>query len=712
MTMPSPDHVQAARVFSYKPLIERDSIRLIILQPALHDSEEVQCGLIHTTLSQCENDIFDHYTALSYVWGDTTDLRTILLDELPCSVTGNLYLALRDLRDSTKALRLWADAICINQADENEKGLQVAMMGEIYATAHHTVIYLGALDPGTENILLQGMAAGPSAAVSKSAQRAQYQSADLILSKAWFRRVWVLQELVFSRDPRIQLGKYRWRWDYVYRFLKGLQGKPVLSDSIDASASKESEDLIANLQSGFQTRESVVQGYKLLSEMQLARDKHQGKATESGQATLFRLIASRRGLGVTDSRDMIFAHIGFASDGHDRFVKADYSMTCVEVYEDYARSVFETSQNYGILFHVGDPKSPTRPRELASWAPNWSEPKSTTPLVELFPGSKPGSPDEWGPGGSDEGKKFQYNYIWIRNPAILACLGREMDSILQFSTPFSEQDISTEKRAEFITRFQSIMEDWMPWVKSPATFRNLHYYMGSILEKTELLYCDIYNAWREVIQDDRILPNWQTLSRQPSFRISLPPWQSKFCLEFDGIKDHYKRPNSLGLPIIVPYANSTPCLRLTVIDCLIWSIFTGFEELIKDRRLAQTATGYLSLVPSYAEEGDLICCVDLRMAEMNILCLVRPNPDVHNPTLDDTIRLKFDLARLSQPHEYHDAYYDHTGKACKLGILHGTFVGDCFVDMHRERPSAETTYQTPKMAENPLLKKSMIYAIH
>jgi hypothetical protein len=687
MTMSSPGHVQVAGVFSYKPLTEPDAIRLIVLQSALHDNEKVQCSLIHTTLSECENDIFDHYTALSYVWGDPTDLQTVLINESPFRVTVNLYSALRDLRDSTKTLRLWADAICINQDDEIEKGLQVAMMGRIYATAHHTVIYLGSVDPKTENILHQDKKTGSLVSVSNDVQSAHYQLANLILSKAWFRRVWVLQELVFSRDPRIQLGKHRWRWHHVYHFLEELQGKPESSNLVE---------------------ESALQGYKLLSEMQLARDKHHGRVTGSDQATLFRLIISRRGLGVSDPRDMIFAHIGFASDGHDRFVSADYVIPCVKVYEDYARSVFETSQNYGILFHVGDPKSPNRLPGLASWAPDWNEPKPTTPLIELFPGTKPGSPDEWGLGGSEEGKKFHHNYIWIGKPAILACLGREMDCIMHFSVPLLEQDISSENRAEFMTRFKSLMEDWMDWVTSPATMSNMYNYMRIMLERTESIYCDIYNAWREVIQNDRILPNWQTLSHEPSFRMSLPPWQLKFFLEFSGIGEHYQRPNSLGLPRVIQCSKSTPRV-LTVIDCLIWSVFTGYEELIKDRRLAQTGNGYLSLVPSYAEKNDHIFCVDFHIAELNILCLLRPNPDFRNPTLENTIRLKFDLARLSQLNDSHDAYYDHTGAVRNLDILHGTFVGDCFVDLYRERPLEEPM---PKVSENPLLERSMIYAIH
>lgn len=82
--------------FSYQPLDHPDSIRLIHLLPASSPNAELKCSLIHTTLKACA-DIYDHYTALSYVWGDSKDTRTILLDGLPVKITVNLFSALRDL---------------------------------------------------------------------------------------------------------------------------------------------------------------------------------------------------------------------------------------------------------------------------------------------------------------------------------------------------------------------------------------------------------------------------------------------------------------------------------------------------------------------------------------------------------------------------------------------------------------------------------------
>jgi hypothetical protein len=124
--------------FSYRPLDKSDGIRLIYLLPALDAEAEVRCELIHTTLSNC-TDIYEHYTALSYVWGDPIYAKTIWLDETAILVTHNLFSALRDLRSDSRPLRIWADAICINQQDDDEKLRQISMMGKIYSLADHTV---------------------------------------------------------------------------------------------------------------------------------------------------------------------------------------------------------------------------------------------------------------------------------------------------------------------------------------------------------------------------------------------------------------------------------------------------------------------------------------------------------------------------------------------------------------------------------------------
>ncbi|KUJ09026.1 uncharacterized protein LY89DRAFT_598914, partial [Mollisia scopiformis] len=118
-----------------------------------------------------------NYTAISYTWGDASLLKMIWINGVPLEITTNLFEALLHVRDTKRQLRIWADAICINQHDDEEKSFQVGMMGRIYATAHHTVIYVGL---------------EPTSALSRTF-RQYYPSereAQQIAQKPWFGRLW------------------------------------------------------------------------------------------------------------------------------------------------------------------------------------------------------------------------------------------------------------------------------------------------------------------------------------------------------------------------------------------------------------------------------------------------------------------------------------------------------------------------------------------
>ena len=74
--------------------------------------------------------------ALSYVWGDSSQVEGILLDVIPFQVINNLYAALESSRANSPAQTYcWIDAICINQTDNEERSQQVQRMVMIYHTA-------------------------------------------------------------------------------------------------------------------------------------------------------------------------------------------------------------------------------------------------------------------------------------------------------------------------------------------------------------------------------------------------------------------------------------------------------------------------------------------------------------------------------------------------------------------------------------------------
>lgn len=102
------------------------------------------------------------YVTLSYVWGSNDNKRIIKCNGTPLKVTRNLHeglLAVRNfLRDDDSLV--WADAICINQADDSEKGNSVLQMHRIFGDARAVVVFLGANTDNIEAVFgqLQGVA--------------------------------------------------------------------------------------------------------------------------------------------------------------------------------------------------------------------------------------------------------------------------------------------------------------------------------------------------------------------------------------------------------------------------------------------------------------------------------------------------------------------------------------------------------------------------
>jgi hypothetical protein len=141
---PNPDNIA---YFSYDPLPSDQkrnnsshSIRLLRLLPSENSSAPTKCDIIILPLESAPV-----YETLSYTWESNTQgvdcVITCCSKRLP--IRRNSYLALTRIRLSTEPRLIWADAICINQADEAEKAQQVGLMRYVYSRADQVVIWLG-----------------------------------------------------------------------------------------------------------------------------------------------------------------------------------------------------------------------------------------------------------------------------------------------------------------------------------------------------------------------------------------------------------------------------------------------------------------------------------------------------------------------------------------------------------------------------------------
>ena len=201
----------AENAYVYQPLTEPDSIRLLRISPADDEKKQLQVEIIHTKLSSISDSEEDPFafTALSYVWGQSTLKKWVQVGNKRLSVGINLYDALCHLRRKDEHITAWADAMCINQQNLDERNHQVHHMRNIYAKAWRTVIYLG---PYNGNTCLSAWNYLEKESQSKLLCQddpsfpGSFEDVEIaVLSRDWFRRVWVVQEIVMSRNPHVSI---------------------------------------------------------------------------------------------------------------------------------------------------------------------------------------------------------------------------------------------------------------------------------------------------------------------------------------------------------------------------------------------------------------------------------------------------------------------------------------------------------------------------
>lgn len=167
---------------------------------------------------------------MSYVWGNPSETKPIILDGEPFDVTVNLEAGLRAMRKQSNRYVLWIDAICINQKDVQEKNVQVPQMGRLYSTAPAVLVWLGPSNPNIE-LFISWMRAhattSPDIAASTYWSTLDARSADSesarrerdwavagahegyydFLALSYWRRVWTFQEYILPRtSPEFLCG--------------------------------------------------------------------------------------------------------------------------------------------------------------------------------------------------------------------------------------------------------------------------------------------------------------------------------------------------------------------------------------------------------------------------------------------------------------------------------------------------------------------------
>lgn len=552
---------------------ELEEIRLIQLLPGQY-GDSIECKLERSPLNSCPT-----YETISYVWGDATKTVPITCNGSRLDITTNLFAALNQFRDENIPRILWADAICINQADPDERKKQVLIMRKIYGKSERTLIWLGTSDEHTRNaiMLLRTLIKVRKRLEINSYSRnwlemnrkgqcvyglpqsfdSTCRSISAFLCRDWFTRVWIIQELVVSKMAIIICGSFEISWT-----------------DFCTAISHATNYFIPHICPTALMRVQQLECFRLAGRTQ----------------SLLNLLFLPRAFHATDPRDKVYALCGLANDcGPDALdIEPDYNLGVEHLYWKVAQRVLLKSSCLDIL-SVPRVVQTSKLGHVPTWVPDWTVSNSITSMV--FPILSGNSP-------------FNFNAI---------------SGDTSYSVQFSDNGSSICLSGHFLGRIEEVGE--------VHTYEAEDIALTSFLKKLWLVPNEqaLFNNWEQIYRarsgitypatGENILDAyWQTLGaggtlgRYAVEKQAFEQWDEKIRSPFRQL------PTSKFLKWTLPVL-AIPAFVEMVWNVLNYDLIDQIRTIRKttavaQRRLFKTEKGYIGLAPSMARKGDGIALLN------------------------------------------------------------------------------------------------------
>ena len=315
--------------YPYRPINDDDHIRLLLLhtQHAAVD-RRVRGSLVVKPLEAVK----DEYVAISYVWGGQALSNNIVIeqdsDEFEIMITGNLHAALTELAIVYKKTKqngfVWADGICINQKDGNEKAQQVSLMKHIYSSAGAVWVHFGLDRDELDALRKAASRLKPRLAMHEIKEALRRRPVDMkrpfltpgplegralqkVWDHAWWRRCWTLEEAVLAKKLIYTIGKDTYDL------------RPLANSVVNFGRISDQHPNNLDI--------SLLQRFIYVGD----------ESFNAGQSSLIELMWSTRFVEAHDKRDLLYALLGIAKEGKSAELAPNYREDLDRVRLRYAK---------------------------------------------------------------------------------------------------------------------------------------------------------------------------------------------------------------------------------------------------------------------------------------------------------------------------------------------------------------------------------------
>ncbi|KAI0974762.1 heterokaryon incompatibility protein-domain-containing protein [Xylaria arbuscula] len=327
----------------YRPLSSQNNeIRLLNIQRASTPDDHIVCHLEHTSLNHSFESTFG-YVALSYNWGDGICGRRIILAGTDVEITSNLYRALLELR-ARGYRRVWADGLCINQADLEERSQQRMVTEELVKRIRdkekdNKKRKNHSKEPHHGNVNVNERFHSitfPDVLITEPYRRALVE----LLNHEYWTRIWIIQEISINLHLEIIWGGNVLNLDELAVTLD-------MYTHVDGIGNSPARHHIVQLYSIRQLK----LGLRPLSLLNARKMCHQAKASID--------------------QDRIFALLGLTHDGPMLVPLPSYQMPLNMLCRDMTIKMIQAIGNLDFIVN--------KVHEVKSWYPDWFDSRTWAP---------------------------------------------------------------------------------------------------------------------------------------------------------------------------------------------------------------------------------------------------------------------------------------------------------------------------------------------
>ncbi|RKK87770.1 hypothetical protein BFJ69_g522 [Fusarium oxysporum] len=590
----------------YKPLNPRTSeIRLLKIPP--NPSSEFE--LVTISL-----DDEPKYAALSYLWGDPEKYGQVTIKgntvKIPDNLASAFLCVLSDdsFRSQSHVRYLWADAICINQNDLDERSQQVQLMRRIFQRAHVTFAWVGPKDyslafetiktitkdiygntpkenaPYKTNFDLEWLRRHPMLCIDRGPDLPNNHLndpwsavADFLQHQYW-QRVWIFQEIVLANQlVFISPGEANLSWSMLRDTPQSVIS--VANDKKPEFLPDAAWNLLSNPMS-----------WGKISWLFLAQARSKIPDPDGFKGWAVSTFAAD--LQATDDRDYIYGLLGVSGIP----ITPDYSPknTTSQVYTKYMAGWLKAARTQQTT-HVHSPLAflslagtgKYGHSDLPSWVPNYRK-KREASSPWCYSASNFRSPDEGEPTPSPA-HRASYPYV-VEETHSLFSWGKDMGHITLSTNCRHDSD------PEILASFMSFANSF--------TTRNSQYVTGIPAAQAIIRLISMdksKNVSQDLVDNAMNLAMLTTYFNMSESQTVTKTWSSNW--------DHDLLNMAFSPSDLAPLK-----VRLNVLEELSsWSLerrreaVSGIMPVLYNYRFFETNRGYLGAVDFDVLEGDRLC---------------------------------------------------------------------------------------------------------